>query len=63
MSKLAMRRGRVASIALSACRTGQNEKKQGTDRLNKLWEGTTTLHLQTEAKQAIIDTQIAQIQR
>jgi hypothetical protein len=63
MSKLAMRRGRVASIAMSACRTVQNEKKQGTDRLNKLWEGTTTLHLQTEAKQAIIDTQIAQIQR
>ena len=63
MSQLAMRRGRVASIAMIARRTAQIEKEEALETLERLQNSMSGLHLQTSARQAIINAHIDQIDR
>jgi len=63
MSQLATRRGRVASIAMSASRAAQAGKNRLAGALNDLHTRTLRLRLQSEAKQAIIDAHVCHIQR
>lgn len=63
MLQLATRRGRVASIAMTARRTAQKEKEEALDTIKLLQNGMSRLHLQTSARQAIIDAHIDHIDR